>query len=195
MYAYIKGKLKSKTEKKVVVENSGIGYELHIGSVTYNDLPLDNEEVMLYTFHHVREDREELYGFSTDSEKKLFEVLLSMSSIGPSKALGILSQIAPSRFVSAVIQKDVMTIASLKGVGKKTAERILLDLRNKVLDIKVDVIEYGQDFKNIEDALGGLVSLGFKENKAREMLQSVRDDLNKDDKTQDIIKKALRKSE
>jgi Holliday junction DNA helicase RuvA len=193
MIAYIKGILKSRTPDKAVIDNSGIGDEININSLTYNDLPGHPEQVVLYTHLYVREDKQELYGFLTSGEKKFFEILLGTSNIGPGKAMSILSQISPSQFASAIAKRDVTLLSSIKGIGKKTAEKIVLELKDKLGDFGV----YEQDFKversRIEDALGGLVSLGFRENAAREMINSVRDELNREDRAEDIIRKALKK--
>lgn len=192
MYVYIKGILKYKSADRIVVENSGMGYGLTIASITYNNLPDPPEEVMLYTYHYVREDKEELYGFSSMAEKELFELIIGISNIGPSKAINIMSQITPSHFINAVKREDVVTVASIKGVGKKTAERIILDLKDKIH--KINLVEEGVvlDRSKMEDALSGLLSLGFKANVARELIYSIKNEIDDSDQPQDIIKKALK---
>ncbi len=194
MYAYIKGILKSKSPHRVIIENSGIGYEVNITALTYNSLPDNLEEVMLYTYHYIREDKEELYGFSAMGEKNLFEILIGVSSIGPNKAISILSQISPEHFISAVRKNDVITIASIKGIGKKTAEKMILYLKDKISEISIVSEDYLIDRKKIEDALSGLISLGFKGNVAREMLHSIRNEIDGSDKAEDLIKKALKRN-
>lgn len=194
MYIYIKGILKSKTQTTVIIENSGIGYELSIGLFTYNDLPDHSQEVMLHTFHYIREDKEELYGFSTEGERSLFEILIGIASIGPSKAINILSQISMAQFIDAVRRGDVLTIASIKGIGKKTAERMVLDLKDKIAGVSLVGEDYGMDRRKMEDALSGLVSLGFKDNVARDMLHSIRSEIDKTDRAEDLIKKALKRN-
>lgn len=194
MYAYIKGILKSKSPHQVIIENSGIGYEVNITALTYNSLPDNFEEVMLYTYHYIREDKEELYGFSAMGEKNLFEILIGVSSIGPNKAISILSQISPEYFISAVRKNDVITIASIKGIGKKTAEKMILYLKDKISEISIVSEDYLIDRKKIEDALSGLISLGFKSNVAREMLHTIRNEIDGSDKAEDLIKKALKRN-
>jgi len=194
MYIYIKGILKHKDTCSVIIENSGIGYEINIGLLTYNDLPSASEEVLLHTFHYIREDREELFGFSTTGEKSLFEILIGISSIGPNKALGMLSQVSPSDFIQAVKSNNKSLIASIKGIGVKTAERIIIELRDKLDGIPLEsgISSAGNDI--VEDALGALVGLGFKDSAARDMIFAVRSELTADDDVQDVIRKALRKN-
>ena len=195
MYVYIKGILKETFHDRVVIENAGLGYELKITSLTYHNLPALDDEVMFYTHHYVREDKEELYGFSTRDEKKLFEILITLPNIGPGKAMNILSQIQPEHFVAALQNKDVSTISSIKGIGRRTAERLIVELSDKVIDI-IPVKETAKVSPNkLEDALAGLVSLGFKDGTARRLLNSITDEINKDDTVADIIKKALKKHE
>lgn len=192
MYAYIKGILVSKSENNVILENTGIGYRLSIGRMTYYNLPEISNEVLLHTYHYLREDREELYGFYSAQEKELFEILIGLSSIGPSKAINIMSQIAPEQFIEAIRREDVMTIANIKGIGRKTAERMILDLKDKLIGISF-VKEYtGLDKDMVDDTINALLGLGFKENIAHEMLNAVRDDIKNDDKVEDVIKKALK---
>ncbi len=194
MYVYLRGILKSKTKEKAIIEVMGIGYELNIGAFTYNSLPDNSQEIMLHTYHYTREDKEELYGFSTMGEKSLFEILIGVSSIGPSKAINILSQIAPAHFVRAVMREDILTVASLKGLGRKTAERLVLDLKEKISQISIDDEALFVDRQKMEDAMGGLVGLGFKDNIAREMIHTIRNEISKNDKAQDIIRKALKRN-
>lgn len=197
MYVYLKGILKSKNQNHVIIENSGIGYELSIGALTYNSLPDHSEEVMLYTYHYIREDKEELYGFIAKTERRLFEMLIGISNIGPGKAINILSQITASNFVQAVRTEDILTISSIKGIGKKTAERLVIDLKDKLIELPItdDTDDtYPLQKQNINDAVSGLMSLGFKENIAREMLMLIKDEIDKNDLTEDIIKKALKKN-
>lgn len=192
MYVYIKGILKETFHDRVTIETAGIGYELKITLLTYHNLPALEEEVMFYTHHYVREDKEELYGFSTRGEKKLFEILITIPNIGPGKAMNILSQIQPEHFVAALQNKDVSIISSIKGIGRRTAERLIVELSDKVIDI-IPVKETGVPPNNLEDALAGLVSLGFKDTTARGLLNSITDEISKDDNVADIIKKALKK--
>ncbi len=193
MYVYIKGLLKYKNREMIIVENSGMGYRLIITTATYDKLPELQDEVFLYTYHYIKEDREELYGFFSLMEKKLFETLISISGIGPSKAVNILSTIEPQKFIRAVINKDIMLLSSLKGIGKKTAERLLIDIGDKMTDFTEVSIDAHIDRNKIEDALSGLLNLGFKTNEAKEILSSITDKVQDTDSAADIIRKALKK--
>ncbi|MBN2406214.1 MAG: Holliday junction branch migration protein RuvA [Elusimicrobia bacterium] len=192
MFVYLKGILKSKEHGRVIIENSGIGYELYVGEMTYANLPEPPEEVMLYTYHYVREDREELYGFSSQGEKGLFTMLIGVSSIGPGKAVSILSQISPDEFINAVRSENISLIASIKGLGRKTAERVVMDLKDRLADMILPRDVSGAERRRVDEAMGALVSLGFRENIAREMISSAMKQIKKTDSTQDIIKKALK---
>ncbi len=195
MYVYIKGILKTKEMSKAIVENSGIGYEINIGALTYNDLPDPPEEVMLYIYHHLREDTEELYGFSCEGEKKLFELILSVSKIGPGKALNVISQVTPGEFASAIKNEDINKLASVKGIGKKTAERMIVDLKDKLaelgpLDYKFADTKINRE--KMEEALMALLSLGYREAQARDMLGAVSSRIKESDTVENIISKIFK---
>ena len=127
-------------------------------------------------------------------ERTIFEILISVSSIGPSKAINILSQISPAHFIRAIRQEEIATIASLKGIGTKTAERMVLDLKGKIAGIAVDQEDIGIEGRKIEDAKSGLISLGFKDSAAREMRHAIKDEIDNDDKAEDLIRKALKRN-
>ncbi len=195
MYAYIKGILKNKEISKAVVENSGIGYEINIGTFTYKDLPDPPEEVMLYLYHYLREDNEELYGFSCEGEKKLFELILSVSKIGPGKALNVISQITPGEFAAAIKKEDINKLASVKGIGKKTAERMIVDLKDKLAELgplDYDFSDIRVNREKMEEALMGLLSLGYREAQAREMLGAVSARIKESDSVEDIISRVFK---
>ncbi|MGM0441803.1 MAG: Holliday junction branch migration protein RuvA [Elusimicrobiota bacterium] len=193
MYTYITGKLKEKNKDNIIIENSGLGYRLKIGTQTYSDLPPENKNIKLYTHHYIREDAEILFGFSTTGEKKLFKILLKVSNIGPGKAMGILSQISPDHFISAIRSEDIPSLSSIKGIGKKTAERLIVELRDKISDIssfsEKSASQY--DSSKFKEAFDGLVGLGFKSREARKFINSVKKDIDKEATTQEIIKRAL----
>ncbi|MFW6173338.1 MAG: Holliday junction branch migration protein RuvA [Elusimicrobiota bacterium] len=193
MYAYINGILKQRDRSKVIVENSGLGYELNITTTTYNNLPEPPEKVMLYTYHYIREDREELYGFATKGEKELFEILINLSNIGPSKTINILSQIEPEHFVRAIKKEDISYLSSIKGIGRKTAQRLIVDLKDRIPAVPVTDKRLDMESSKVEDAFNGLRSLGFKENVARNLINSIINEIQKEDKAEEIIKKALKR--
>lgn len=195
MYIYMKGILKNKNTARVVVENNGMGYEIKIGALTYNDLPDPPEEIMLYLYHHIREDTEDLYGFSGESEKKLFELILSVSKIGPGKALNIISQITPTEFAEAIKTENINKLSSVKGIGKKTAARMVVDLKDKLTEL--GPLDYGKggmkiEREKIEDALAALLSLGYREAQARDMIADVKGKIKEGDRAEDIINRVFK---
>jgi len=131
MIYYVKGEYVIKTATQVVVDCNGVGYDVQISLNTYADIePLASG--MLYTYHLVREDAQQLYGFSTQREKALFELLISVSGVGANTARVILSSLAPNEVEQAIMSEDAHTLQGVKGIGAKTAQRIVIDLRDKV---------------------------------------------------------------
>ena len=131
MIYYVKGEFVLKSATQVVVDCAGVGYDVQISLNTYADIePLSNG--LLYTYHLVREDAQQLFGFSTQREKALFELLISVSGVGANTARVILSSLAPHEVEQAIISEDAPTLQGVKGIGAKTAQRIVIDLRDKV---------------------------------------------------------------
>lgn len=134
MIYYVKGNFVEKTATNVIVDCAGIGYDVQISLNTYADIePL--AEGLLFTYHLVREDAEMLFGFSTKREKALFELLISVSGVGANTARVILSSLAPAEVEQAIISEDAATLQGVKGIGAKTAQRIVIDLRDKVAKV------------------------------------------------------------
>ncbi len=164
MYAYIKGSLEVKTTGYVVIEAGGIGYKIYMSEPSIQALGELGENVKVYTYYRVREDDVSLYGFKTNEELRMFELLLSVSGIGAKSAIGILSNIAPSSFALAIISNDVAKIKQLPGIGAKTAQRLILELKDKlktqeieendeVADNVKSVIEKNDKYTEAEAAL------------------------------------------
>ena len=131
MIAHIKGIVAEKIVNSVIIDVHGVGYEVNLTSIDFDNLTLD-EEVKLYTFHHIREQSEELFGFTSLAAKKIFELLITVQGIGPKAAMSILS-LAPAEEVrNAIANADAAFVAQASGVGKKSAERVIVDLREKV---------------------------------------------------------------
>ena len=134
MIYYVKGNFIEKTATNVIVDRAGIGYDVQISLNTYADIePL--AEGLLFTYHLVREDAEMLFGFSTKREKALFELLISVSGVGANTARVILSSLAPAELEQAIMSEDAATLQGVKGIGAKTAQRIVIDLRDKVAKV------------------------------------------------------------
>ncbi len=191
MIAHVKGKLVEKSPTEVVVECNGVGYAIHISLHTYSLLPND-ENIKLFTYQHIKEDAHTLFGFMDKAERELFKLLLSVSGIGPGTARTMLSSIPPDNIIQAIANGDVATIQSAKGVGVKTAQRVIIDLKDKVLKIyNVESIEIAPKNRNRDEALDALEVLGF----IRKSSEKIIDKILKEDPTatvESLIKKALK---
>ncbi len=197
MYAYIKGSLEVKTTGYVVIEAGGVGYKIYMSEPSIQSLGDLGEIVKVYTYYRVREDDVSLYGFKTNEELRMFELLLSVSGIGAKSAIGILSNIAPSSFALAIISDDVAKIKQLPGIGAKTAQRLILELKDK---LKAQEIEENEEMtSNVKsafekndkyiEAMSALQVLGYTRKEIEKALEQV----NVEDATvEEIIKKALR---
>jgi holliday junction DNA helicase RuvA len=176
MYAYISGKLVEKTAATAVVDSNGIGYLLHIPVSTFAALPPLGTEVKMLAHFVVREDIQALYGFYTEEERQLFRLLLSVSGVGPKSALTVLSGIPIVDFKRAVIEGNLAVLTGVPGIGRKTAERLVVELREKiVLDDKkitgsaITKMQAQDDL--IEDSLRALEELGYKKQNAQEAVR------------------------
>jgi Holliday junction DNA helicase RuvA len=179
MITFVKGILIEKQPTRVVLEVSGLGYELLIPLSSYDRLPSTGDQVCLLTVDHVREDAHILYGFMTEGERQLFGMLTSVSGIGPKSALSALSGMTVRELKAAVAEGNVKRISSVPGIGAKTAERIIVELRHKLSAGEaleaVAGSEDGDDPLNtgLRDALLALVALGYKQDDARKMILAV----------------------
>jgi Holliday junction DNA helicase RuvA len=177
MIASLTGILKQKTPHSIIVDVHGVGYEAVVPLTTFYQLPSQNETVHLWTYTHVREDALQLFGFSTVEEKKIFLLLLGISGIGPKLAINILSGLPLAELVSAVKRGDVAKLSSIPGIGKKTAARLALELKEKILAVAVDSSMAGpiveKDAQRIEDAVSALVHLGYKAPLAKDAVKTV----------------------
>ncbi len=198
MFAYIKGRLEFKGSDYIIIETGGIGYRIHTSLSTIEAVGSVGNETRVYTYLYVREDIINLYGFATPEELGMFQLLLSVSGIGPKVALSILSSISPSKFGLAVITDDVKTLVKAQGVGAKMAQRIILELKDKMeksplVDVtKID--SAGQESQagepsRISDAVSALMVLGYSAAEAKRAVASVySDDLD----LETIIRYALK---
>jgi len=174
MIAHLRGKLLAKQPNQAIVETGGVGYDVTISVPTFSDLPGIGGEVALYIHTHVREDIIALYGFLRSAEKMLFEKLITVSGIGPKLAITILSGMAADEMVSAIRGNDIARLTRIPGIGKKTAERMVLELRDKL-----PVEKHGETaaaparIAVEEDVLSALVNLGYQRAAAEKVLASV----------------------
>lgn len=191
MYYYIKGTLVQKSENYIVVDANGVGYMINTSLTTLNNLDSTGREVTVYTYLNVREDAMELYGFSTQEEKNMFIHLISVSGVGPKAALSILSVATPAKFAVAVVTNDIKTITKASGVGPKLAQRVILELKDKLkteeLGLDGDEAVAFDASDNISEAVSALVVLGYSPSDAQKAVSKVDASME----VEDIIKKAL----
>ena len=163
MIAHLRGKLLAKHPNQVVVETGGVGYDVTISVPTFSDLPGAGSEVALHIHTHVREDLISLYGFLHPAEKHLFEKLITVSGIGPKLAITILSGMAADEMVGAIRSNDVGRLTRIPGIGKKTAERMVLELRDKLPAERVGEVAAAPAMSAVEeDVLSALMNLGYQ---------------------------------
>ncbi len=173
MYAFITGKTVALSPALAVLDNNGIGYEINISVNTYSAIQ-GQDTCRLYTYLVVREDAQLLYGFATESEKELFTHLISVSGIGPNTARMILSSFPPEEIVQAILQEDEATIKSIKGVGPKSAKRLILELKDKLKKSEGDMLTAPVADNTIrQEALSALVMLGFNKNASEKAIAKV----------------------
>src|ERR1700681_4965344 len=162
MIAHLRGKLLTKHPNRAIVETAGVGYDVTISVPTFSDLPAVGAEVALHIHTHVREDQIALYGFLRPSEKTLFEKLVTVSGIGPKLAITILSGMAADEMVGAIRGNDIARLTRIPGIGKKTAERMVLELRDKLTVEKQGEIASAPAMNVAEeDVLSALLNLGY----------------------------------
>ena len=174
MIAHLRGRLLSKTPNQVIVECGGVGYDVTISVATFSALPADGAEAALHIHTHVREDQLALFGFAERDEKRLFEKLLTISGIGPKLAITVLSGISSDRLVGAIRSGDHATLTKIPGIGKKTAERVVLELKDKLDDLAVALpatTPAGHTPAG-DDALSALVNLGYPRPVAQKAIET-----------------------
>jgi Holliday junction DNA helicase RuvA len=198
MIASLNGKLTYKSPGHIHVEVNGVGYRVFIPLSTFYVLSDEGAEVQLHIYTAVREDAIHLFGFYTSEERQLFEMLLTVNGIGPKLALNLLSGIAPADFIGAVFSEDRAKLTRIPGVGKKMAERIILELRDKLVKIDAGTAEQAPRDTTApadvvrEEALSALVNLGYKKNRAKTVVDRVFDEAPHTMNLEQALKKALR---
>ena len=199
MIARIDGNLIEKTPAYIIVEAMGIGYEIIVPLTTFYELPEINQKVVLKIHTHIREDAMTLFGFLTQKEKDVFQLLITVTGIGPKLAINIISGTDFSDLVSSIAQGDLNRLIRIPGVGRKTAERIVFDLRDKKIiclsnEWEGDVSRDPENIRLIkEDALSALVNLGYKQQRINDVLEQVLPDTDAESISLDVIlKKSLK---
>ena len=192
MIAFLQGNFVRKTPALVHIEVNGIGYELHISLNTYSSIA-NKERGKLHTYFHVREDAQLLYGFHDEDEKEMFVHLISVSGVGASTARMMLSSMKPVEISKAITQGNSRILESIKGIGKKSAERIVLELRDKMAKTSFETNNEPLISNTLEqDALNALIALGIARNNGEQAIAKVRKSNPELQKIEEIIKQALK---
>lgn len=193
MISFLVGKIEEKQENLLVLEVNGVGYELNVSSNTLQALPMEGENVKILTYMAVREDGIYLFGFSSKEERDIFFKLISVSGIGPKMAITILSGLALSDLVVAIVKQDCKLLSKIKGLGKKTAERLCLELKDKLSATggAIESTSFNNDFNEdaVQMAMDTLISLGINKNDAYMLARS---NASADSTAEEIISKSLR---
>ncbi|WP_426486412.1 Holliday junction branch migration protein RuvA [Flavobacterium sp. 2] len=191
MIAHLQGKLVEKNPTEVVIDCGGVGYHVNISLHTFSLIP-NADFIKLYTHLQIKEDAHTLFGFVEKSEREIFRMLLSVSGIGANIARTMLSSIEPKQIINAIASGDVAVIQSIKGIGSKTAQRVILDLKEKVLKLyDLDEVSVVQNNTNRDEALSALEVLGFVRKASEKVVEKiVKDDPEATAET--IIKRALK---
>lgn len=191
MIAHLKGRLIEKNPTDVVIECNGVGYALNISLHTYSKITSE-ENITLYTHMLVREDAHTLYGFADKTEREIFRLLISVNGVGAGIARTMLSSMSPLQIRDAIAANDVATIQSIKGIGAKTAQRVLLDLKDKILKVYgIDEVSSAVNNTNKNEALSALEVLGFTRKQAEKVVDTILKN-NPEYTVEAIIKNALK---
>lgn len=192
MFAYIKGSLEMKFKNYIVIDVGGLGYKIFMAENSINSLGEIGEIIKVFTYYRVREDDISIFGFKTQEELRMFELLLSVSGVGAKSALAMLSCIEPSEFAIAVISNNVKLLTQIPGIGTKSAQRIILELKDKLKtdqnEAKTEESKSTKVNENVQEAISGLMVLGYSKKDIEKAFQHLSiEDLS----VEDLIKKGL----
>jgi Holliday junction DNA helicase RuvA len=193
MIAYLKGKLTHKEPTHVIVEVNGVGYHVNISLNTFSEIK-DREDIRLSTYLQVREDAHILFGFSSDAEKNMFQNLISVNGVGPSTAMVVLSYLPPSELRSAILRDDAATLQAVKGIGGKTALRLILELKDKFKkDGLEEVASAAPSYNKMrQEALSALMTLGIAKIAAEKSIDTVLKKAGNTFTLEELVKQALK---
>ena len=192
MFHHLQGRMIEKNPTHVVIDCNGVGYFVHISLHTFSLLSAENEAIKLFTHLQVKEDSHTLFGFMEKSERELFRLLISVSGVGASTARTMLSSIEPRKIMEAIASGDAGTVQSIKGIGAKTAQRVILDLKDKVLKVFGEGEVFASPSNtNKEEALSALETLGFARKPAEKVVERIMKQ-STDPTVESIIKQALK---
>ena len=196
MFAYLKGTLVKKTADSIIIDVNGVGYKVFTAGSALAVCYEIGSEIKLHTFFYVREDTQALYGFLNEEELKMFEQLITVTGVGPKAALSLVSSIPPSKFGLAVLTDDVESFIKAPGIGKKTAQRIILELKDKLKkindqfdDIKTEISDLKPSSNKMQEAVSALIMLGYSSQEANTAVLAV---YNEEKSIEQIIKDALK---
>ena len=191
MITHLKGKLVEKSPTNVVIEVNGIGYWVNISLTTFSQIP-DNENIKLYTHLQIKEDSHSLYGFYSKNEREIFRLLISVSGVGTSTARTMLSSLDPQQVVEAISSNNVSIVQSVKGIGSKTAQRLIIELKDKILKIyDLDETYVNSNNTTREEALSALEVLGINKKSSERLVDNIIKE-NQDISVEEIIKETLK---
>lgn len=194
MIAYLKGTLAKKASEAIIVDVHDVGYEVEISSQTFDQLPAEGKDLKLLIHHHITDNDQRLFGFFSSDEKELFELLNGVKGVGPKLGLKILSGLPAPDIIQAIVQSDKTALSQISGIGKKTAERMILELKDKIGEIATTAgaTPSGSISGNLkEEAISALESLGFKKRDAEKAVVAAARENDSEGDVQLLIKNAL----
>ena len=194
MISYLKGKLVNKSPTEIIIEVNNVGYRVGISLATFERLSNVGKDIKIFTHTYVREDALKLYGFTTKEERQIFLLLIDVKGIGPKLALTILSGVSPDRLKAAIVNEDLGLLTTIAGVGKKTAQRLIVEIKEPLSAILPEGEVPGkEDLVLRNEAVNALVTLGYKRNQSMKAVDRVLPGLAKDATLEELIKKSLEK--
>lgn len=195
MIAYLQGNLAFKSTEYIIIDVNNIGYEVEISTQTYQQLPDTGKDLRLLIYHHFTDNDQRLFGFFTKDEKRLFELLITVKGVGPKLGLTILSGLPAGQIIEAIVQGDNAALTQITGIGKKTAQRMLLELKDKMEALSLDSVSTSNGSAVPggvkEEAVSALQSLGINKKTAQKAVQAAGADLDKGEGVEQLVKKAL----
>ena len=194
MIAHLKGKLTHKSPVAIIIDVNGVGYQVFVPLSTFYALPELESEISLGIHTHMREEALKLFGFYTIDEKIIFEKLITINKVGPKLALTILSGMPPADILSTINSNDIVKLSTIPGIGRKTAERLILEMRDKLDGLSLDFVATknpGPEKGLFDDALSALVNLGYKKSQAELALKKVYAKSAEDNSIENLIKDSL----
>jgi len=191
MIGYLKGTLIDKKPNSVLMDVNGVGYLVNIPVSTFYDLPEEGSPLALFIYTHVREDVLALYGFRTTREKVLFEKLIGVSGIGPKMAIAFLSGMTADELIPAIQRQDILKLTTIPGVGRKTAERVALELREQIPALLSEAAQAAETKPMQEDLISALVNLGYHRSQAERAVKKVLEDAKPDSTFETLLKNSL----